>query len=87
MEEGAELIEEKPVAAVLDAGLIAAAQRVEHYEIAAYGTLRGFAQTLGHTKIVGLLDKTLKDEKDADTLLSNLATSGINEGALAPEDE
>lgn len=85
VEEGQELIEEKPVAQVLDAGLIAAAQRVEHYEIAAYGTLRAFANTLGHKNSVKLFEKTLKEEEEADKLLSNLAESEINERAVSPE--
>ena len=68
---------------VLDAGLIAAAQRVEHYEIAAYGTIRTFAQRLGHTEIASLLQQTLDEEYAADQKLTALATAndGINEQA------
>ncbi len=82
IEEGSELIEEKPAPAVADAGLIAAAQRVEHYEIAAYGTLRSYATLLGHENVVGLLELTLKEEEEADKLLSQLAESGVNQRAL-----
>ncbi len=82
IEEGNELIEEKPAPAVADAGLIAAAQRVEHYEIAAYGTLRSFATLLGHENVVGLLELTLKEEGEADKRLSELAESGVNQRAL-----
>lgn len=85
IKEGAELIEEKPAPEVLDAGLIAAAQRVEHYEIAAYGTLKAFAQTLGHAKAQELVESTLQEEEEADSLLSRLAESGINEQAMNPE--
>src|SRR4051794_31843171 len=88
VQEGEELIAEAPAPAVLDAGLIAAAQRVEHYEIAAYGTLRSYAKVLGHKNAVKLLEKTLKEEEATDQLLSNLAEGGINEKAVSPpEDE
>ncbi len=82
IEEGSELIEEKPAPAVADAGLIAAAQRVEHYEIAAYGTLRSYATLLGHENVVGLLELTLKEEEETDKLLSQIAESGVNQKAL-----
>ena len=78
---------ESPPAEVLDAGLIAAAQRVEHYEIAAYGTLRSYAKTLGHKGAVKLLEKTLKEEEATDKLLSELAEGGVNQDAVAPADE
>ena len=84
--EGQELIEQSPPAEVLDAGLIAAAQRVEHYEIAAYGTLRSYAQTLGHKGAVKLLEKTLKEEEATDKLLSELAEGGVNRDAVEPAD-
>ena len=82
IEEGNDLIEEKPAPAVADAGLIAAAQRVEHYEIAAYGTLRSYATLLGHENVVGLLELSLKEEEAADRLLSQLAETGVNQRAL-----
>jgi len=88
VQEGEELIAEAPAPAVLDAGLIAAAQRVEHYEIAAYGTLRSYAKVLGHKNAAKLPEKTLKEEEATDQLLSNLAEGGINEKAVSPpEDE
>lgn len=86
VQEGQELIDEKPAPAVLDAGLIAAAQRVEHYEIAAYGTLRSYAKLLGHKNAVKLLEKTLKEEVDADQRLSDLAEGGVNQKAVSPAD-
>ncbi len=83
VEEGAELIKEKAdfEPAVLDAALIGAAQRIEHYEIAAYGTVRTFAQQLGYTKAVNLLQQTLDEESAADEKLTTLAVSGINQQA------
>ncbi|MBC7896671.1 MAG: ferritin-like domain-containing protein [Cytophagaceae bacterium] len=84
IEEGKSLLEEDIDPDVLDAGIIAAAQRVEHYEIAAYGTVREYARTLGHDEIAALLTATLDEEKSADQLLSGLAEGGIN--ALAERD-
>src|ERR1700693_167846 len=67
IEEGAEMIEEQELEGeVLDAGLISAAQRVEHYEIAAYGCVRTYATILGERNAVTLLEQTLKEEKDTD---------------------
>ncbi len=85
IEEGAELLEEKAKwePEVLDAGLIAAAQRVEHYEIAAYGTARTFAQQLGDTKAVTLLQQTLEEESAADKKLNKLAIGNVNAKAQA----
>ncbi|HEV2643166.1 MAG TPA: ferritin-like domain-containing protein [Candidatus Elarobacter sp.] len=76
--EGAELIQERPEADVLDAGLIAAAQHVEHYEMAGYGCVRTYARLLGHEDQAELLQRTLDEEKDTDELLSELAESSIN---------
>ena len=87
VEEGSEMIEEDAPPAVLDAGLIAAAQRVEHYEIAAYGTLRSFAKSLGHASAMALLERTLKEEQETDQLLTDLAESEINAQALSVEGE
>ena len=81
--EGAELIKEKPAPEVLDAGLVAAAQRVEHYEMAVYGTLRTWAQKMGYDRQAELLQQTLDEEKQADILLTELAETGINEMADA----
>jgi ferritin-like metal-binding protein YciE len=61
--------------------LIAAGQRAEHYEMAAYGTLVAWAQAMGHTKVAKLLQQTLDEEKAADKKLSGLAEGGINQGA------
>jgi len=83
--EGQELLDERPVPAVMDAGLVAAAQRVEHYEIAAYGTANTFAKLLGHKEAAWLLEKTLKEEGAADKTLTSLAEGGINQAALSPE--
>ncbi len=73
LEEGAELVEETEKGAIRDAGLIAAAQRVEHYEMAGYGSARDFAKTLGLSEIASLLDETLSEEKNADKKLSAIA--------------
>jgi ferritin-like metal-binding protein YciE len=76
--EGAELIEEKADPEVKDAGLIAAAQRVEHYEIAGYGTARTYAEMLGDEKGAKLLQETLHEEKQTDEKLTKLAKSSVN---------
>lgn len=78
IEEGSDLISEDAEASVRDAGLIGAAQRVEHYEIAGYGTARCLAEQLGHSEIADLLEQTLEEEKETDENLSELATSTIN---------
>lgn len=66
-----------------DAGLILAAQKVEHYEIATYGTLRAFAANMGHTDVEALLSQTLENEKATDVALTTLAETTINEAAVA----
>src|SRR5262249_24886535 len=78
VEEGNEMVKENAAEDVKDAGLIAAAQRVEHYEIAGYGTVRTYAQLLGQREAVELLQQTLDEEGDADKLLTQIATSSIN---------
>ncbi len=78
IEEGNELIQEKPDEDVLDAGLISKAQHVEHYEIAGYGTVRTYARQLGYDDQAELLQRTLDEEGNADHLLTALAESGIN---------
>jgi ferritin-like metal-binding protein YciE len=83
LEEGSELLKEKGEPEVLDAGIIAAAQKVEHYEIATYGTLTTWAEILGEAEAQGLLEQTLAEEKEADQLLSQIARSTVNAGALA----
>ena len=81
IEEGGELISEDAEDAVRDAGLIGAAQRVEHYEIAAYGTAKALAFQLGHHEVVELLEETLNEEKETDAKLTELALSQVNEEA------
>lgn len=78
LEEGKEMMEGDAEPEVRDAALISAAQRVEHYEIAAYGTLRTYATQLGFEKQARLLQQTLDEEGKADKLLSNLAVSSVN---------
>lgn len=78
LKEGAELIQERPEPDVLDAGLIAAAQHVEHYEMAGYGCVRTYARLLGQDDHAALLQQTLDEEKDTDELLTELAESSIN---------
>ncbi|HSJ15103.1 MAG TPA: ferritin-like domain-containing protein [Longimicrobiales bacterium] len=82
IEEGKEMLEEGRDPDVLDAALIGAAQRVEHYEIAAYGTVRNFARQLGLDRHVALLQQTLDEEGETDKRLTSLAESGVNEQAL-----
>src|SRR6202012_2633526 len=81
LEEGKELMQEDAEDEVMDAGLIAAAQRVEHYEIAGYGCVRTYAQLLGDDEAVSLLEETLKEEKETDAKLTELAEN-INVEAL-----
>ena len=79
VKEAQNVIEEMPKgSAVIDAGLIIAGQKVEHYEIAAYGSLVQLAKTMGENEIANLLQQTLDEEKQADQLLTELAVSGIN---------
>ena len=83
VKEGQEMIKMKGAPEVLDAGLIAAAQRVEHYEIAGYGTVRTYAELLGREEHARLLERTLQEEEETDELLTQLAESHINEEAFA----
>lgn len=78
LKEGDSILEETMPGAVRDAGIIAASQKIEHYEIATYGTLCAFAKTLGENEVAQLLTKTLAEEKEADTLLSDVAYNKIN---------
>jgi ferritin-like metal-binding protein YciE len=78
IEEGSEMMQEEEAGAVLDAALIAAAQRVEHYEIGAYGTCAAWARLLGLDEVVTLLDQTLEEEKAADKKLTVLAEQEVN---------
>jgi ferritin-like metal-binding protein YciE len=81
IKEGEEMIKMQGDDKVIDAGLIAAAQRVEHYEIAGYGTVRTYAEMLGHSQHVTLLERTLQEEEMTDEKLSQLAESHINQEA------
>ena len=78
IEEGKNFLKEDADVDVMDAGIISAAQRVEHYEIAGYGTVVEYARVLGHTEALQLLEQTLEEEKAADALLTKLAEGGIN---------
>ena len=81
IEEGKEVMEEFEGSDALDAGLTAAAQAVEHYEIARYGTLKNWAMQLGMKDAAALLDQTLQEEKKTDELLSDLAGQTVNKKA------
>jgi ferritin-like metal-binding protein YciE len=88
IEEGKEKLEEEGEPQVVDAALIASAQKVEHYEIAAYGCLRTYAELLGYTQAAQLLQQTLQEEEATDKKLTELGESGINEAAaMAGEEE
>src|SRR6478672_2748346 len=81
IEEGKSMMEEEFDEATMDAVLIAAGQRAEHYEMAAYGTLIAWAESMGHSEAAKLLQQTLDEEKAADKKLSGLAEGGINKSA------
>ena len=87
VEEGQSMMEEDFDEMTADACLIAAAQRVEHYEMAAYGTLVAWAKVMGHTEAADLLQETLDEEKAADEKLSSLAEGGINQDAADAANE
>jgi ferritin-like metal-binding protein YciE len=87
LEEGKTVMEEATEGVMRDAAIISAAQKVEHYEIASYGTLRTFAQTLGMSDVAQLLEQTLEEEKNCDSLLTELAESIINPQAAAEQEE
>jgi ferritin-like metal-binding protein YciE len=90
IEEGSEIMEEDFEDALLDAALIGAAQRVEHYEIAAYGTVRAFAEELGESEHASLLAESLEEEKETDEKLTELAKQinvEANEGSGEPEEQ
>jgi ferritin-like metal-binding protein YciE len=82
LEEGSELLKAEGAEAVLDAAFIAGCQRVEHYEITAYGSLMAWAKLLGYDDALALLKANEQEEKAADTKLSKLAESAVNEEAL-----
>jgi ferritin-like metal-binding protein YciE len=83
LEEGREIMEEYKGSEALDAGMLAAAQAVEHYEISRYGTLKQWAQQLGMKDAVRLLDETLQEEKKTDETLTSLAEAAVNLAAAA----
>jgi ferritin-like metal-binding protein YciE len=85
--EADEIIKEAKSDTVRDAGMLAAAQAVEHYEIARYGTLKAWAEKLGMDEAAGLLDETLREEKETDEKLTELAESEINVEADEQEEE
>ncbi|HEY7448256.1 MAG TPA: ferritin-like domain-containing protein [Vicinamibacterales bacterium] len=90
IEEGKSIMEEDFDDTTMDACLIAAGQRAEHYEMAAYGTMVAWARAMGHTEAAELLEQTLQEEKAADKKLSALAEGGINQKAADvahPDDE
>jgi ferritin-like metal-binding protein YciE len=82
IEEGEDMIHEDADPEVKDAGLIAEAQRIEHYEISGYGTAHHYAERLGHTEVARILEATLKEEQNADTKLNKLAKGYINQKAM-----
>jgi ferritin-like metal-binding protein YciE len=86
IEEGSEMIDEDFGGSVKDAGLIGAAQRVEHYEIAGYGTVKALAETLGETEQASLLEETLQEEKETDEKLTELAEQ-INSQATSEAEQ
>ena len=85
IKEGEGIMEETELGAVRDAGIIAASQKIEHYEIATYGTLAAFAKTLGEEEAVSLLVQTLNEEKEADITLTEAAYNTINFDAVEEE--
>jgi ferritin-like metal-binding protein YciE len=85
LKEAAEIMDECEEGAMRDAGIISAAQKVEHYEIATYGTLRQFAETLDLEDVISLLESTLEEEKAADATLTKVAISAINMEAAEEE--
>jgi len=82
-DEGAEIMQEYKGSPALDAGLLAAAQAVEHYEISRYGTLRTWAEELGHTDAASLLQETLDEEEATDQALTEIAKTAVNQEAEA----
>jgi ferritin-like metal-binding protein YciE len=83
LDEGKEIMDEYKGSEALDAGMLAAAQAVEHYEISRYGTLKQWAQQLGMSDAVRLLDETLQEEKKTDEALTSLAEASVNLAAAA----
>lgn len=87
IKEGDGILEETELGAVRDAGIIAASQKIEHYEIASYGTLAAHAKTLGEDEAAALLEETLNEEKEADVTLTEAAYNSINFDATTADEE
>lgn len=87
IKEGESIMEETEAGPVRDAGIISASQKIEHYEIASYGTLAAFAKTLGEDEVASLLEATLAEEKEADALLTESAYNSINFEAAEADQE
>jgi ferritin-like metal-binding protein YciE len=87
LEEGKEVLKEEGETEVIDAGIIAAAQRVEHYQIAAYGAIIAMARQMEHTKVVELLEQSLEEEKEADATLTAIAASKMSRMPAGNGDE
>jgi ferritin-like metal-binding protein YciE len=83
LEEGEDIMEEEGEESVVDAGIIAAAQKIEHYEIAGYGCVSTWAESIGESEVADLLNQTLDEEKEADTKLTEIAETAVNEAAKA----
>jgi ferritin-like metal-binding protein YciE len=83
LDEGKEVMDEYKGSNALDAGLLAAAQAVEHYEISRYGTLKAWAMKLGYNDAAKLLDETLVEEKETDVLLTKIAKTAVNDEGMA----
>jgi ferritin-like metal-binding protein YciE len=83
LEEGKHIMEEEGEESVIDAGIIAAAQKVEHYEIAGYGCVSTWAESLGESEVARVLNQTLEEEKEADEKLTEIAESTVNQAAKA----
>jgi len=86
VKEGEEIMKDTKKGAMRDAGIISAGQKVEHYEIASYGTLRTFATVLGLTEVASILEEILQEEKNADSLLTQVAEGTINLAAANEEE-
>jgi ferritin-like metal-binding protein YciE len=87
IKEGDDMISEASDAATRDAVMIASAQKVEHYEIAAYGTMRTWANVLGHSEVAQLLEETLEEEKETDRNLTEIAEASVNQASADEGDE
>ncbi len=82
LEEEKDMLNAETTDSIRDAGIISGAQRIEHYEIAAYGTLCAFARQLGYTDVAEMLEQTLEEEKNADALLNEIALNYVNANAV-----